>query len=968
MMGGDPLTIGPRMELSLAAERTELLERDRELEQLHVALRGVGRQDGRTLVIEGAAGIGKSRLLDEARARAARLGVRVLTARATELEQGFPFGVIRQLFERLLVEADGAERARWLAGAAALAEDLLLAPPAAGTASSMSDPPLADAGYAWQHGLYWLASNLCSDSPMALMVDDLQWCDAPSARALAFIGRRLDGQPLALIVATRPLDPALTPEAAMLVGDPAVDVLRPSRLTPTAIGELVAARYSRDPDARFVDACLEVTDGNPFLVGELLSEAAARGLAPTAAAARELEVIVPRGVANAVLLRLARASPATAALARALSVLGDGAQIGDAARLAGVGGDELGAAMAELVFAGVVDRGGRVHFAHPLVSAAIYGDLSRPERDRLHRAAARILRERAAGAAPIAAQVMHTEPAADPEVVAVLREAAHAALALGDPVAAAGLLSRALEEPPTGSVRAAVLLELGQARARAGSPEAVEPLMSIVDRGEEPGAIASAANELGGMFLYAGRAAEGAAILHRAQERLPDDAPERERLQAALLGLSYVSASARRETDATIVALREPDPSARGMLPALTLATLAMDEVMYLRSARVAIELAERALAAGLPDVPQRGADWVIIALGVLMLTDRLDVAQQHADEILAAGRRHGEALTVALMSALRGSIEYLRGDLIAAEADAQAALELAPDLLGSEFVRLLAVPPAVAAGIERDQPPGSLRRLIDRTGALEDTEFLASPQVRYASGVLRAATGSHDHAIEELRSCALGHPTFGGENPAVVPWRSAAALSLAELGRHEEARELAADEVQRARSFGAPRAIGVALRAQALVGPPADRRDRLAEAVAVLAGSPARLEHARAMVDLGAALRAAGQRTAAREPLREALTVASRCGAPRLERRARAELAAIGARPRTTEHTGADSLTPSERRIVEFAAAGATNREIAQTLFVTEKTVETHLGHAYRKLDISSRRQLPALLARANT
>ena len=712
---------------------------------------------------------------------------------------------------------------------------------------------------------------------------------------------------------------------------------------------------------------MEVTDGNPFLVGELLSEAAARGLAPTAAAARELEVIVPRDVANAVLLRLARVSPATAALARALSVLGDGAQIGDAARLAGVSGDELEAAMAELVFAGVVDRGGIVHFAHPLVSAAIYGDLSRAERDRLHRAAARILRERVAGAAPIAAQVMRTEPAADPEVVAVLREAAHAALALGDPTVAAGLLSRALEEPPTGSVRAAVLLELGQASARAGSPEAVEPLMSIVERGEEPGAIASAANELGGMFLYAGRAAEGAAILHRAQERLPDDAPERERLQAALLGLSYVSASARRETDATIVALREPDRSARGMLPALTLATLAMDEVMYLRSARVAIELAERALAAGLPDVPQRGADWAILALGVLMLTDRLDVAQQHADEILAAGRRHGEALTVALMSALRGSIEYLRGDLIAAEADAQAALELAPDLLGSEFVRLLAVPPAVAAGLERDQPPGSLRRLIDQTGALEDTEFLASP--RGALCLRRAARSDReprpgDRGAPQLRARASD---LRRRDPAVVPWRSAAALSLAELGRHEEARELAADEVQRARSFGAPRAIGVALRAQALVGPPADRWDRLAEAVAVLAGSPARLEHARAMVDLGAALRAAGQRTAARSPCARrsrSLFAAELHGSSGGRGPNSPRLVYGRARPNTP---GPDSLTPSERRIVEFAGRGATNREIAQTLFVTEKTVETHLGHATVS-STWSRRQLPALLARANT
>lgn len=952
---------------SLAAERMDLVERDREVEQLQVALRAVGRRAGRTVVIEGASGIGKSRLLNEARERGERLGARILTARATELEQGFPFGVIRQLFERLLVDADAAERARWLAGAAALAEDLLIAPPGAVTAGSASDPPLADAGYAWQHGLYWLASNVCTDSPLALVIDDLQWCDAPSARALAFIGRRLDAQALALIVATRPLDPALTPEAAMLVGDPAVEVLRPSRLTQTAIGELIAARFGHDPDARFIEACLDVTDGNPFLIGELLSEVAARGLGPTAAAAGELEAIVPRGVANTVLLRLARVSPASAALARALSVLGDGAQVGDAARLAGLSGDELEAGMAELVLGGVVDPGGTVRFAHPMVRAAIYADLSPAERNRLHRAAARILRERAAGAAPIAAQVMHTEPVADPEVVAVLREAARSALALGDPVAAAGVLARALKEPPTDSERAGVLLELGQARARAGSPAAVDPLMAIVEHGEEASAIASAANELAGMFLYAGRAAQGAAILHHAQERVPQGAPERERLQAALLGLSYVSASVRRETDATIVALREPDLSARGMLPALTLATLAMDEVMYLRSARVASELAERALLAGLPDVPQRGADWVILALGALMLSDRLDVAQQGADEILAAGRRHGEALTVALMSALRGSIECLRGDLIAAEGDAQAALELAPDLLGSEFVLLLAVPPAVAAGIERDKPPDALRRLIDQTGALEDTEFLASPQVRYASGVLRAATGNHERAVEEFLSCAAGHPTFGGENPAVVAWRSSAALSLAELGRPEEARELAADEVHRARSFGAPRAIGAALRAQALVGSSGERPDRLADAVAVLADSPARLEHARALVDLGAALRATGRRTAAREPLREALALAFRCGSPRLERRARAELAAIGVRPRTTEYTGADSLTPSERRIAEFAAAGATNREIAQSLFVTEKTVETHLGHAYRKLDISSRRQLRDVLARTD-
>jgi DNA-binding CsgD family transcriptional regulator len=231
---------------------------------------------------------------------------------------------------------------------------------------------------------------------------------------------------------------------------------------------------------------------------------------------------------------------------------------------------------------------------------------------------------------------------------------------------------------------------------------------------------------------------------------------------------------------------------------------------------------------------------------------------------------------------------------------------------------------------------------------------------------MLTAAAGNHEAAVEELLSCDLGHPAFGGENPAILAWRSAAALSLAQLGRHDHARALAADDLRRAQSFGAPRAIGVALRAQALVGPPTQRAEGLEAAIEMLAPSPARLEHARALLDFGATMRAAGFRSAAREPLLEALELASRCGARRLERGARAELGAIGVRPRTSDRMGLNSLTPSERRVVELAAAGDTNRGIAQTLFVTEKTVETHLGRAFRKLDVTSRHQLADVLARA--
>jgi DNA-binding CsgD family transcriptional regulator len=431
----------------------------------------------------------------------------------------------------------------------------------------------------------------------------------------------------------------------------------------------------------------------------------------------------------------------------------------------------------------------------------------------------------------------------------------------------------------------------------------------------------------------------------------------------ALLGASYTSAPARREADSTIAALRDPGGPARGLLEATTLATLAMDEMMYLRSAAKALDYARRALAAGLPAEPHRGEAWAMVALAVLAASDELDAAIRGIDEILAGARKRGAAATVATFLALRSLSGLWRGDLTTAQADAYAAIEPAQELLGTEFV-VLAVSTAVLVGLERDETPESLRRLIERVGIRYDTEFSPSSQLRYASAALRAAAGNHEGAVEELRACEAEHPALGVENPAVLAWRSAAALSLAELGRTEEARELAADELRRARSYGARRAIGIALRASALVGPAAERAQTLEAALEVLEPSGARLEHARVLVDLGGTLRAARQRSAAREPLLEGLALAYRCGAWGLERRARAELAAIGVRPRTVDRSGADSLTPSERRVAELAAGGQTNREIAQTLFVTEKTVEAHLGRAFRKLDVTSRRQLPDVLA----
>ena len=296
------------MDRSVLVEPDTLLEREQEVERIRAALRGVGRREGVVVVIEGAGGIGKSRLLEVARSRASDLGFRVLDARATELEQGFPYGVVRQLFERLLSEAEAGDRDRWLSGAAALAADVLIGTPTVRLPAQGPGPAPDDLSYAWQHGLYWLVSNLSADSPVVLALDDLQWSDEPSVRALSFIARRLAGQPLALILATRPVDPGLMPDAASLAADPGVQLVRPAPLTNQAVAVVVASRLGTEPDPAFVRVCLEVTGGNPFLLGELLDEAMARDLDPTAHAVAEVAALVPRGVANTVLLRLARLS------------------------------------------------------------------------------------------------------------------------------------------------------------------------------------------------------------------------------------------------------------------------------------------------------------------------------------------------------------------------------------------------------------------------------------------------------------------------------------------------------------------------------------------------------------------------------------------------------------------------------------------------------------------------------------
>jgi DNA-binding CsgD family transcriptional regulator len=227
--------------------------------------------------------------------------------------------------------------------------------------------------------------------------------------------------------------------------------------------------------------------------------------------------------------------------------------------------------------------------------------------------------------------------------------------------------------------------------------------------------------------------------------------------------------------------------------------------------------------------------------------------------------------------------------------------------------------------------------------------------------GRLGCFLGRFQEGLRDFLSCRDALDARGGrDSPGVVPWRSNAAVAYARLGDAEQARALASEDLRLARACGAPRAIGIALRALGLAEGSADH---LRAAVSVLERSEARLELARALIDLGAALRRTRQRERSREPLRRGLDLAHRCGAHALADRAHAELLAAGARPRRRVLSGLDALTASERRVAELAGQGLSNRQIAQSLFISMKTVAVHLTHTYQKLGVAGRADLAELV-----
>ena len=937
-----------------------LLERDAALGRIDQRLRDAIAGSGSLLLVEGPAGIGKTRLVLAAGRHGRELGLTTLSARGSELERDFAYGLVRQLLEAPLVAAPPPERAELLAGAAGHAAALF------GVSAAQEDvaDALLDPSFAILHGLYWLSANLGRRTPLLLCIDDVHWADQASLRFLHYLGRRLQELPIAVVAAARPAEShGGSPLLAALAADLPGEVLVLAPLSEQAVAELVRLGLGAEVEPVFAAACHEVTGGVPFLVHELIRAIAEEGIEPTAAASSRVAGLAPRAVSHSVVQRLGRLSAAARELAPAAAVL-DEADLRLAAGLADV---DLGAAATaadELAAAGILEQGRPLRFVHPIVRAAVEADLSPGERAGLHVAAARCLAAEGASPHHIAAHLLASDPAGDDWVVESLLSAARSAIANGAPDSAVAYLRRALSEPPPERLLPDVLLELGFAESYAGDPQAAAHLEAALATAAGTAAQIAITLALGRMLQIEGRNRESLEVFDRTRARLAStDRRAALTLEGAALGAAQLDAetaddAARRIAHLRRLAEEEPDipPSVFGML--------AFAAANANEPAETAARLALRALDGApklLPEAVNR-PPFFYHACIALTFAERYEEAQRRFGEALADARRLGSLPHVLGLSCYRALVHLRIGNLADAEADARVALETGPRLPGVHAAVALAVLMETLAErgeLEAAEAADKRYRLAEQFPTT-----LHAGSVLAARGWLRLAERRPAAALGDLLAAGELLARLRSPSPSLAPWRSDAALAHLALGAQAQARALAAEEVGLAQVFNGPRTLGVALRAAGLTEGGRRGIELLRQAVGVLEGSGARLEHARAMTDLGAALRRAGQRAESREILRPALDLAHRCGALALTERARTELIAAGGRPRRLVLSGLDSLTPSERRVAQLAATGLSNRDIAQNLFITTRTVEGHLTHAYQKLAITSREQLPAALA----
>ena len=887
----------------------------------------------RSLVILGEPGIGKTRLLEYA-AQAAS-GVRTVRIAGLESELRLGFAALHRMLVPFLdrvgvLPAPQREALDSVFGLAA-------GPPPDRFLVSMS--------------VLTLAAEIAAEQPLIWLVDDAHWVDRESLEVLGFVGRRLHADKTGLLFCAREASPGL----AALDGLPTRHL---SGLDPAAARALLAATVSEPLNARVAARIIDETGGNPLALRELATHLTPGQLAGRSPLPPRLPV--GRRLHGHFLRQATMLPPATSTwllLASAASV-DDPATLWRAAAVLGLEPDAADPAVAQ----DIVSVDPRVAFRHPLIRSAVYEGARSGDRRRVHKALA-----------SIAGQDGHPDEAAwhraaatvvpDEDVAADLERSAARAEGRGGYVAQATFLARAAELTPDPQVRAARLLAAAQAHLVAGDGALAEAMLDLAaPRLAEAGLHVGAQRLRASIAVFFSRHKDAPRLLLDTVAAVdPSDAPLIramlfEALQAALVARQHTVGTT--PVDVARAALRAPrDPGLDATATDLLLDGFATriavgypQAVPLFRAAVEAFSASDQPTPAGIPAtiLAQFAADDLWDDQGRRAMFLRAEEVQ----------RRHGALGALRVILAGLCTSELWAGRLDEAEARYFEAAEISA---------LIGIPAPASTGVLLDLRAWQGREAESRAlAATTETwgEEHGAPILGFFAliglTVLELSLGRYAEALSwGLRIYDGDPPGFGSR---VLP-------EIVEAGaRAEDARaaRAALDRLaDRATASGTPWALGILARSRALLAPDSAADALYREAIAHLTRSSVRTELARAHLLYGEWLRRQKRRSHASAQLRTAHRMFNTMGATAFARRTRAELLAAGGHlPEAAELAGPD-LTPQETQVARLAAAGATNAEIATRLFVTTSTVEYHLSKVFRKLTISSRRQLAAALQR---
>ena len=918
----------------------------------------VGRAAGGRLAVvlmEGEPGIGKSRLLAEALEDARSAGMQVALGRAEELERTRPFGVITRT---LGCAGSPAEPRR-----AGIAE-LLATGGGTATATVSSDPGLQ---FRAVDALIDLVEDLALEQPLVVGVDDLQWADPSSLLTLGTMGRRLAYAPVALIGCFRP-----APASAEL--ERVVDSLREAgarRLTlrplaEDAVARLVADAIGSEPGPELLAGAAGAA-GNPLFVTELVAAMAEEGTLRVAGGRADVaEMTLPPTLRLTILRRISFLPGGTLQALQAASILGSAFSLTELSVVTGRPAAELSVALMVAVRAGVLeDDGARLRFRHDLIRDAAYEDLPESVRRGLHREAGQRLAASGAPARQVAGQMARGAAPGDAEAITWLASAAREA-APSSPDVAADLLGQAAEltsrQDPG---RDRLLAELAGTQIWTSLADAEATCRAVLGRGHDPAAEGPARFVLGHALIGQGRTGEGLAELERTQQSPGLTGPERARAQAwaamARLSLGDLTGAASAAEDARSAAAGDPLATSMAML------TLA-DVAEWSGHLRAALEIIDGAVRFADESPARLGHRYPLHAARghILMELDRFAEARQ----TLEAGRRAGEELGVRWhLNEFHDILAlgcYLTGEWDDALAELEAGAELAGQT-GEAFTFILGQSVQALIEFHRNDLRGAAETTETAVGQLADTGPRYRTHWAMWARALQLEAGGQTGAALAALSEVWQHCAHGGlalEYPVIGP--DLVRLTLA-AGDRDRALDVVGEVEEVAARNDVAWLRGTALRCRGLAF---DDPEALLAAVDVYTAGPRPLELALTCEEAAAAVTRRGQRDRACGLLEQAAASCERLGAARDLARVDAALRSLGVRHRRQGTRGRPasgwrSLTATELTVANLVAEGLSNPRIGERLYVSRRTVQTHLAHIFAKLNLSSRAELAAEVSR---